>query len=158
MSEFAKGESGVHWDTGDCASYGTAPPPYAAAYEGPCSCGYAAPYASGSGYAYPGGCACTYPYYSAYEYSSGYGYDGGCPRLSAAAHPVAAEAKPGGRTRGTAATTGQSTTMSAHATTAATVAEPASLPLTGENAVLALIIGAAITSVGMLVRYRIESW
>jgi LPXTG-motif cell wall-anchored protein len=46
--------------------------------------------------------------------------------------------------------------QSAGATTATTLAEPATLPFTGENAVLVAVLGAGIAGAGVLVRRRIE--
>ncbi len=102
-------------------------------------CAPYAVYGPGSRYAYV--CRCANAYYPGYEYSSGYGYYG-C--VIAGPTGVAVAPKHSVPRPEAAA--------AANATTATTVAEPATLPLTGENAMLVAMLGVAVVGAGVLVR------
>jgi hypothetical protein len=88
-------------------------------------------------------CPCAYTYYPGYEYSYGYGY--ACPPEAGvrvlSKHSVA-RPKPAPAANENAATT-------------TTVAEPASLPFTGESLLLVAVLGAGIAGAGVLVRRRV---
>jgi len=103
-------------------------------YTFPCA-PYGSVYGTGTPYAYYT-CPCAYTYDPGYEYSYGYYY--ACPY--AATGRVVKHRVPGPKT----------------AAVANEVAQPVSLPLTGENVVLVAVLGAGIAGAGVVIRRRIE--
>ena len=102
-------------------------------YTFPCA-PYGSVYGPGSPYAYYT-CPCAYSYSPGHEYSYGYYY----------ACPYAASGR-----------VGPKHSIPRPKTAAVVNAEPVSLPLTGENAVLVALLGAGIAGAGVVIRLRVE--